>query len=135
MSGKTMSDFFDGTTVADYGNTLIIKPMGKVTEEGFKNQVIHIADDNSEERITLTTGSMFYVSWSWEVLSEDEAGLVMDFYHDPNKANGIGRTFKWLAHDTNTYVARFDCKLPRSGQNLDQWGYPEIRLRVLGVSV
>ena len=130
-----MSDYFDGTIVADYNASLTIKAMGRVTEEGYKNQVIHIADDNSEERITLTTGSMFYVSWDWEVLSESEAGVVMDFYHDPAKANGMGRTFKWVAHDTKTYVARFDCKLSRSGQNVSLWGYSGIRLRILGVSV
>lgn len=129
-----MSDYFTGTITADYTTALVIESQGRVIEEGYKNQVIHLADDNSEERITLTTGSIFYVSWDWALLSESEAGTVMDLYHDPDKANGIARTFKWTAHDGNNYVVRFDCKLTRAGVALSQWGYAGVRIRVMGVS-
>jgi len=134
MTAKYMSDYFTGTITADYTTALAISAQGIVTEEGFKNQVIHLADDNSEERITLTDGSIFYVTWALHQLSEADAGTVMDHYHDPLKANGMGRTFKWIAHDTKNYVARWDCKLSRSGNALSRWGYQALRLRVLGVS-
>jgi hypothetical protein len=134
MAAKYMSDYFTGTLTADYTTALTIKAQGVVTEEGSKNQVIHMADDNSEERITLSTGSILYVNWDLNQLSESDAGTVMDHYHDPAKANGIGRTFKWTAHDTKNYVARWDCKLTRSGNALSRWGFKGLRLRVLGVS-
>jgi len=134
MAAKYLSDYFTGTLTADYTTALAISAQGIVSEEGYKNQVIHMADDNSEERITLSTGSIFYVTWDLNQLSESDAGTVMDHYHDPAKANGIARSFKWTAHDTKNYVARWDCHLTRSGNALSRWGYKGLRLRVLGVS-
>lgn len=134
MSAKYMYNYFTGTMTADYTTALVIKAQGVVTEEGCKNQVIHIADDNTEERITLSTGHLFYVSWNIAQLSESDAGTFFDHYNDPAKANGMGRTFKWTAHDGYNYVARYDCKLTRSGNSLSRWGFPGIRMRVLGVS-
>jgi hypothetical protein len=134
MAAKYLSDYFTGTITADYTTALTIRAQGVVTEEGYKNQVIHLADDNSEERVTLVTGSIFYVSWDLNQLSESDAGTVFDHYNDPAKANGMGRTFKWTAHDTKNYVARWDCKLSRSGNALSRWGFKGLRLRVLGVS-
>jgi hypothetical protein len=129
-----MHDYFSGTITADYTTALNIKAQGTVTEEGYKNQTVHIADDNSEERITHTTGHIFYVTWNWNQLSESDAGTIFDLYNDEAKANGMGRTFKWTAHDGSNYVARFDCKLSRSGNALSRWGYQNVRIRVLGVS-
>jgi hypothetical protein len=134
MAAKYLSDCFTGTITADYTTALTIKAQGVVTEEIFKNQVIHLGDDNSEERITLSSGSLVYVTWNLNMLSEEDAGTVFDHYNDPLKANGIGRTFKWTAHDTKNYVARWDCKLTRSGNALSRWGFQNLRLRVLGVS-
>ena len=134
MSAKKMSDYFTGTITADYTTALNITAQGVVTEEGYKNQVVRIADDNSEERVTLATGSIFYVTWNWNQLSESDAGTIWALYNDPAKANGMGRTFKWTAHDGTNYVARFDCKLSRSGNALSRWGYQGVRVRVLGVS-
>jgi hypothetical protein len=134
LSEKCMHDYFSGTITADYTTALNIKAQGTVTEEGYKNQTVHIADDNSEERITHTTGHIFYVTWNWNQLSESDAGTIFDLYNDEAKANGMGRTFKWTAHDGSNYVARFDCKLSRSGNALSRWGYQNVRIRVLGVS-
>ena len=132
MSAGEVYDFVS-TITADYSTTtLSINAQGTVSEEGFKNQFIHLADDNSEERITLTTGSIFYVSFEWKQLSESDSGTILDFYHDPLKANGMGNSFKWAGHDGHTYVARFDCKLTRTGNAKSRWGLPGIRLRILG---
>lgn len=132
MSAVEPYDFLN-TITADYDYTLTIKAQGNVTEEGYKNQVIHLADDNSEERITLATGSMFFVSWDWALLSESDSGTIMDLYHDATKANGIGRSFRWAAHDSpHVYVVRFDCKLSRIGRLVSIWGLPAIRMRILG---
>jgi len=122
------------TVTPDYSTAaLSIKAQGTITEEGYKNQVIHLADDNTEERITLNTGSIFYVTFRWNQLSESDAGTVMDFYHDAAKANGMGSSFKWSGHgDGHTYVARFACKLSRTGNAVSRWGYPDVKLRILG---
>ena len=132
MAAYEPYDYFTGTITPDYNYTLSISAQGQVTEEGYKNQVIHLADDNSEERITLCTGSIFYVSWEWALLSEANSGLIFDLYHDPVKANGMGRSFKWAGHDGHTHVVRFDCKLSRVGQAVSRWGLPGVRLRILG---
>lgn len=121
------------TISADVNQTLVVDAQGKITETGYKNQVIHLADDNSEERITLTLGSIFFVSWPWNALSEADAGTILDLYHDPAKANGMGNSFKWQTpHDGHTYVVRFDCQLSRVGQSRSRWGYPSVRLKILG---
>jgi hypothetical protein len=134
VAAKKLSDYFTGTLTADYTTTLVINAQGEVTEEGYKNQVVHLADDNSEERVTLVTGSIFYVTWNLNQLSESDAGTVFDHYNDPAKANGMGKTFKWTAHDGTTYVARWDCKLSRSGNAVSRWGIKGLKLRVLGIS-
>lgn len=120
------------TVTADYNYTLSIKAQGQVTEEGYKNQVIHLADDNSEERISLSTGSIFYVSWAWNLLSAADSGTIFDLYHDPAKANGMGRSFKWAGHDGHTYVCRIACNLSRIGNSTNRWGTPGFKMRILG---
>ena len=135
MAAKKLSDYFTGTMTADYTTALVIKAQGEVTEEIFQNQVIHLADDGSEERVTFTAVSpMVYVNWKLNQLSESDAGTVFDHYNLAAQANGMGRPFKWTAHDGNNYVARWDCKLSRSGNSLSRWGFQGLRLRVLGIS-
>ena len=131
MSAQEIYDYVS-TITADYDYTLTIKAGYTVTEEGQKNQVIHMADDNSEERITLSTGSIFYISWDWGLLSGADSGTIMDLYHDPAKANGMGNSFKWTGHDGHTYVVRFAGPLSRVGNAVSRWGIPGVRLRILG---
>ena len=131
MSASEIYDFVS-TITPNYDYTLTIKAQGIITEEGYKNQVIHLADDNSEERITLSTNSIFYVSWGWAQLSEADSGTIFDLYHDPVKANGMGRSFKWTGHDGHTYVVRFAMNLSRSGIAVSKWGMPGVKLRILG---
>lgn len=118
--------------VPDYNYTLQIKPQGEITEEGFKNQTIHMADSNAEEVISLATGSIFYVSWDWNVLTESNIGTILDLYHDAAKANGMARSFLWTGHDGHTYTVRFRCKASRRGRVLYAYGMPGVRLRLLG---
>lgn len=132
MSAAEVYDYVS-TITADYSaTTLSITAQETFTEEGFKNQVIHMADDNSEERITLSPGSIFYAEIPWPILSEADAGTIMDLYHDPAKANGMGNSFKWESHDGHTYVVRFDCKLSRTTGPALRFGIPTVRFRILG---
>ena len=123
---------FVDTVTADYDYTLSIAAHGMITEEGFKNQVIHRADNNSREVITLCAGSIFFVSWDWAQLSALESGTIFDLYHDSTKANGKANSFKWSAHDGHTYVVAFDCNLLRKGNSINRWGLPGIRLEIIG---
>jgi hypothetical protein len=131
MAAGEVYDYLSVVT-PDYNYTLEINVQGTITEEGYKNQVVHMADDNSEERITLSTGSIFYVSWQWNQLSEADSGTILDLYHDTSKANGIGRSFKWEGHDGHAYVVRFAGNLSRSGNAVSRWGVPGVKLRILG---
>ncbi len=133
MAASEPADFLS-IVVADYNYTLSIKAQGSITEEGWKNQVIHLADDNSEERITLSTGSIFYINYPINLLSESESGTIFELYHTPTYANGIGRSFYLTTYDSSgtNYVVRFDGKLTRSGNSKNRWGLPSIRFRILG---
>ena len=106
-----------------------------MVEEGSKSQIIHIGDDGSEERISLSDDSIFYCTLIWQYRNESDAGTIMDFYHDAAKGNGNAESFKW-AHpiDGHTYVVRFDGKLPRQlhSTGTTTFSFQNIRLRVLG---
>ena len=132
MANSEPYDFLS-VAVADYDYTLSLIAQEVFNEEGYKNQTIHLADDNSEERISLSTGSIFYATISFPILTESDAGIIHDLYHDPVKANGMGRTFKWLSHDGHTYVVRFNMKLGRTaGPGAGRFGVPSVIFRLLG---
>ena len=131
MSAKEPYDFLDIKT-PDYDYTLEISTQGDIAEEGQKNQILHRGDDNSREVISIPSSTMFFVSWSWTLLSESDSGTIFDLYHDPAKANGRARSFKWAGHDGHTYVVVFDCDLTRRGRFVTKWGMPGVRLEIIG---
>jgi len=133
MAAKEMYDYVS-TVTADNDVTLSTPtPQKIITEKGLKNQVIHLGDDGSEERITLADASIFYATLQWDGLIEADAGTIMDFYFDAAKGNGRAESFKW-AHPTDghTYVVRFDCDFsrPRKGAGIHQ--IKTMKLKVLG---
>jgi len=131
MASSEPYDFLS-VIASDYDYTLSLTAQEVFQEEGFKNQKVHMADDNSEEVVTLSTGSIFYAVIPFSILTEADAGTIHDLYHDPVKANGMARTFKWLSHDGHTYVVRFNGKLDRTAGPGIRWGVPSISLRLLG---
>lgn len=131
MAASEPYDFLS-TITPDYNYTLTIKAQETFVEDGFKNQIVHLADDNSEEVITLSSGSIFYATIPLTLLSESDSGTVHDLYHDPSKANGMGRTFKWSSHDGHTYVVRFNGKLGRTVGPGILYGIPSISFRLMG---
>lgn len=137
---REMYDYLSGVTVTpDYtGSTLQLFPHGITIEDSSdQNIIIYTADDNSEERISLDDDPIFTVTLSWKVLSEDDAGILFDFYNDPNKANKTQRSFYWLHKgeltDQHTYVARFAAPLSRSLETGNLYGFSGVKLRVLGI--
>jgi hypothetical protein len=127
MASKEPYDYV-ATVSADVDVTLSITPHGVVTEESRENTIIHIGDDESEERIILSSTPVFFVSFQWAQLSESDSGTVLDLYH--TSAQGKGKSFKWV-HDSHTYVVRFDCDLSRAGDSHDRYG-SQIKLKILG---
>ncbi|HAR98399.1 MAG TPA: hypothetical protein DCS11_05830 [Syntrophus sp. (in: bacteria)] len=110
-----------------------IHPQGVVVEEGRKNQVIHVADDNSEERISFSDDAILRVRFTWETLTAAESGTIVDFYYNPLIGNALQRSFKWKhPDDGHTYVVRWDCDLARARKAYDVYGILEVVLRVLG---
>jgi len=131
MSAKEVYDFVS-TVTPDYNAAIGILPQGEVTEESAKSQVIHYGVDGSEERISFGTTSIFYINIQWNLLSESNSGTIFDWYNDPAKANGCQRSFKYVWGDGHTYVCRFDCTLPRSGNAMSRMGIKNIKMKILG---
>ena len=127
MASKEPYDYIS-TISADVDATLSIVAQGVVTEESRENTIIHIGDDESEERIILSSTPVFYVSFQWAMLSESDSGTVLDLYH--TSAQGMGKSFKWV-HDGHTYVVRFDCTLSRVGNSHHRYG-SQVKLKILG---
>lgn len=137
MAAKEMYDFL-AAAAADVDITLgagsyEIHPDFVFEERGSVNQVVHIGDDGSEERISLSDEAVFYVSLKWEAVTEAEAGALFDLYFDAAKADGRFNSFKW-AHpsDGHTYVVRFDCDLGRQYRAAGVYGVLNVVLKVLG---
>ena len=133
MASKELYDYLD-VAVPDNDQTLSTPTPQKILgEKGSLNQVVHIGDDESEERIGFSTKRIFYVTLQWDFLSEADAGTIMDFYFDAAKGNGRIESFKW-AHPTDghTYVVRFDCDLTREIEPGSIHGIKKITFKILG---
>jgi len=132
MAAFEMKDFLS-EMVADYAVTLDNPLQVVITEKGKKNQFVNLGDDGSEERISLSDDSIFYVDIQWPRKSESSIGDIVDWFHDPTKADGKFRTFQW-AHPTDghIYVVRFNCDLDRTIRRDLIQGVPNCQIKVLG---
>src|SRR3989304_1348323 len=127
MAAKEIYDW-TSTVTPDYNAAIGILPQGDVTEGSAKPGVIGVGVDGWEEKISFGTSSVFYINIQWNLLSESNSGTIFDWYNDPAKANGCQRSFKYAWGDGHTYVCRFDCKLPRSGNAMSRLGIKSIRM-------
>lgn len=135
MAAKEMWDYLS-TASADSTYTLSTPyPQDILTEKGNINQVIHLGDDGSEERIGLSSSAIFYVDLKWKGLNSSDAGDIMDFYFSTARANGRLNSFIWThPTDGHSYTARFDCDLPQTLSPGSIFGISKIRLKILGRS-
>jgi len=136
MAAKEIYDYLSAVAVTpDYNVTLDISPQKVFYEEGSKNQIVHLGDDDSESVISFSDDSIFYIRTLWEELSESDAGIIFDFWHDSAKANGKARSFKFQDHgiaDQHTYTVRFDSNVTRTIKMSSIFGFTEMRLKILG---
>jgi hypothetical protein len=138
MAAKEMYDYLDLAAPDDAVHVLgsatyPIAPQGIVIEKGFFSQTVHMGEDGSEERITLSDDAIFYVTMSWEFLTAAEAGYLYAFFYEATWGLGMERSFQWQhPDDGHTYVIRFDCDLNRQRIAYDVYGVMDVRFRVLG---
>jgi hypothetical protein len=129
------------TATPDYNSTMNVSPQEIVAEALVKNQIIHYFDDGSDRVIGLDDDPIFEVTLGWgKGISESDAGTILDFYADANKANGMARSFKWdHPTDGHSYVVRFKSALKRNwdygkiaSNNSRYLNVDEITLKILG---
>lgn len=139
MAAFEMYDFLSKTTADSKVllSTSVI-PQHVVTEIGDKNDIIHVGDDGSEERIALDNRAIFRVKLKWDYLSPSDAGVIVNQYYSTGLGNARARSWRW-AHPTDghQYTVRFDAPLSRSimpisGDSSGTHQIAEITLRILG---
>lgn len=130
MAAKEIYDYVS-TVSPDNNETLSIDPQTVITETGTKNDVIHLMDDESEERVGLSSNFVFYILVRYDLCSESDAGTIMDFFCDASKGNGKLESFKFDHPDGHTYVVRFDEDLTRLKDPVN-YSFKTIRFKVLG---
>lgn len=134
MAAKEMYDYL-ATATPDYAATLSVTPQQIVVEEGGMQQVVHVGDDGSEERVSFDDTPIFYIMLGWSTgITASDAGTIFDWYYDAAKANGIVKSFRWThPTDGHTYVVRFTATLERSiAQAGSIHKITRVRLKVLG---
>lgn len=131
-----MYDFLS-TVTPDYNYTLDMQPHDTLVEDGTKNVKIKEYDDDSETRIIRSSQSVFFVDLTFSYLSESNAGILFDLYHDSAKACGMAKSFKWLNYAEpstrrHTYVVRFASPLPRTIRSAQSYAFGTLKLKMLG---
>ena len=132
MAAKEIYDYVS-TVVPDYDYTLDIAGQDHTIEHGSKNQVVHTADDASDRIVDLSDESIFLVKFPYKYLTEANSGTIFDLYHDEDKANAMGKSFKWdHPQDGHTYVVRFAMDLDRERKLNTNFGLGQIVLKIVG---
>ena len=108
MADKEMYDYLSTVNPTYTTTTLSVKPKTAVAQRGKKSQIVHEFDDGSIAVVAINDNAVFDVTLQWDMISTSDAGTILDFWHDANKANGRERSFYWTHPvDGHTYVAHF----------------------------
>jgi len=93
---------------ADYNYTLNIPSQVSMPITGDKTQKMRKYDDGSISVVSASNQSFFEIDLQWSYIKDSNRSIIMDLWHNQNKANGIEKTFYWYnVFDTETYVVRF----------------------------
>ena len=133
MAAKELYDYLTTVTPDYAATTLSVSPQRVITEGLTRNQLAYTADDDSEIIITLDNDkATVWIDLQWDVITESDAGTLLDFWADTAKANGMGSTFKTDVHpDSHTYIVRFTADFQRRISISAYYSY-SCRLRVVG---
>ena len=129
-----MYEFLPDAT-PDYEATLSVSPQKIMTLSGGKEIVIHQGRGINEERIILSDQTKFQLKLQWNILTRANWDTLFNWYHDPDKACGVGKSFWWSApsqYDAHTYVVRFDSLWDSFVESFETFGVPTMLLYVLG---
>lgn len=112
MAAAEMYDYLPIVTpdVTDELNCNTIQPTGFFPKKSRKNVKIITGDDESEERMILSSQSVYVVPLQWDILTRDEHGTLVDLYDNSSKACGEGKSFYLIpptSYDGHTYIVRF----------------------------
>lgn len=112
MAAAEMYDYLPIVTpdVSDELNCNTIKPTKFFPKKSKKNVKIITGDDESEERMILSSQSIYVVPLQWNTLTQDQHGTLVDLYDNSSKACGEGKSFYLIpptSYDGHTYIARF----------------------------
>lgn len=122
--------------VADYTTILDITPQKVLTETVDKKQKIHEYDSGAVDVVNISNTLYCDITLQWDIVTEAEAGLILDYYADTAKANARAKTFYITLPDAKTYTVRFLGPLVRVvTPGLMAGGYrsiSQLRLRVEG---
>lgn len=132
----SMADYIN-SVVADYTTTeLSVTPQKTMEETPNRNQIVHEADDGSISVVSLSDSVFFNVSLQWPVVANADSDIIIDFWSDTAKGNGMARTFYWQHPlDGYTYTVRF-LDMPKkttTGGMITHKSISQINLRVEGV--
>lgn len=117
----------------DLGDSTYPTAQQVIPEDGVKNQIIHLADDNSETVVSLSNESVFHLSLQYGALNESESGELLYAWHSSDLADGISNTFRYThPTDGHTYTVRFSDSMIRERRVGNIFGVPSMSLRILG---
>lgn len=121
--------------IANYtAEELKVIPQNVMTEVGDKRQIVHEFDDGTVGVVPVSDQTYFNVTLEWTYLSQSDCDLILDFWHNPVKANGRARTFYWRHPiDSKDYVVRFQGPLSKNYSTGLLQGITSCSLRVEGV--
>lgn len=125
--------------VPDVSYTLDIVPQNTLTEQPEIEQIILLADDDSEQTLSFSDSHSYTFILQWDNLSDADAAIIWDCWL--TNSNGFQYTFRWYNPlDEHTYVVQFETdieRLFRSGpgsgnSSLKNRGISKIKLKVKG---
>lgn len=105
-----MHTYFVGTVPADYNYILAIAPQRTLNLDPYKDQKIVKKDGGGIDVIVYDDQAYFDIRPVWDKQLPDQAGLIVDLWVDPAKANGSARTFYYTHLDGHVYTVRFMAK-------------------------
>ena len=103
-------DYLSATPATPDNNETLNTPRPQVSlvEKGVRNQIIHVADDNSEARISLSDDNIFFLTLQWAALSQTDIDILEDFYFNPLKGDARAKSFIYTHVDGYNYTVRWD---------------------------
>lgn len=133
MAAKEMYDYLSVVT-PEYDATLNITPQEVLIENHSWKQIIQETDDRTEQVLTIA-GPFFDILLQWDVISDSDAGTIVDFYNDSAKGKGFARSFKWdHPTDEHTYVVKFRSELQKRyvARKVNYREITQLKLKVIG---